>query len=87
MMSLATKKFFMSAWTAGLGFGIMRLIPLEMAVYSVGLVTMAAILGILLFYKDTGHWEVVGPLPTDMFTEAERKKLGRTTWKKEWVYD
>jgi len=85
--SLATRKFAAGAMMACMGTIAMVLFPYELVIYMVGLTTMAIILGILLFYKDKGHWEVVYPLPSDMFSEKERIKLGRNKVYKEWVYE
>lgn len=85
---IAQLRFASSAAVALLGLAITMLIPIPEGVFLIAPLCMIGIMMILIVpVKQNGHWEDVPPLPLDMFTEQERRQVGRDVWTKQWVYD
>ena len=81
-------RFAASAAVALLGLSLTTLIPIPEGAFILGPLCMMGIIMILVVpSKRSGHWEDVPPLPSDMFTEQERRQVGRDVWTKKWVYD
>jgi hypothetical protein len=81
-------RFAASAAVALLGLSLTTLIPVPEGAFILGPLCMMGIIMILVVpSKRSGHWEDVPPLPSDIFSLEERKKNGRLTWTKKWVYD